>query len=129
MLYANAGHFPWPFVFDGEQVVALEHPGVPVGLMPHTQYKEALLKLPPEVVLAAFSDGLLEILPHKNLGEKLGFLRTLFCRLDVTVEGAHAALHLDDKALLPDDVAFLLVKRGEKHGKLDHGQGLLRPAW
>jgi serine phosphatase RsbU (regulator of sigma subunit) len=96
--------------------------------MPNTSYKEALLKLPPEVVLAAFSDGMLEILPHKNLAEKLAFLRTLFCHLDVTVEGAHAALHLDDKDSLPDDVALLLVKRGGKHGRLDDGTGLLRSA-
>ena len=129
LLYANAGHFPWPFVFDGQQVIALEQPGVPVGLMPRTSYKEALLKLPPAVVLAAFSDGILEILPHKNLMDKLGFLRTLFCRLDVTVEGAHAALHLDDKDALPDDVAFLLVKRGDNHGRTDNGNGLLRPAY
>jgi sigma-B regulation protein RsbU (phosphoserine phosphatase) len=111
LLYANAGHFPWPLLFDGRTAVEIEQPGVPVGLMPGTRYREYRLELPPKVVFALFSDGLLEILPHPDLAGKQAFLRALFGRSDVTVEGVRKELGLGDRTL-PDDVAMLLIKRG-----------------
>jgi serine phosphatase RsbU (regulator of sigma subunit) len=113
LLSANAGHFPWPLLFDGTRrcVVELEQPGVPVGLMPTTRYHEQRTALPPSVVLAVFSDGLLEILPHPDLAAKLSFLRALFGRGAITVEQIRKELRLDERPL-PDDVAMLLIKRG-----------------
>jgi sigma-B regulation protein RsbU (phosphoserine phosphatase) len=111
LLYANAGHFPWPLLFDGERVVEIEQPGVPVGLMPGTRYREHRLELPPKLVFAVFSDGLLEILPHPDLAGKQAFLRSLFGRADITVEMVRKELELGDRTL-PDDVAMLLIKRG-----------------
>ena len=111
LTYANAGHFPWPVLFDGEKSVDLEQPGVPVGVMPTTRYREHRVALPPRMVLAVFSDGLLEILPHADLTSKQAFLRKLFSRADVTVEKVSAELRLEEQRL-PDDVAMLLVKRG-----------------
>lgn len=111
LLYANAGHFPWPLLFDGTRTVEIEQPGVPVGLMPGTRYREHRLALPPTLVLSVFSDGLLEILPHPDLAGKQAFLRSLFGRAEVTVEQVRKDLRLDDRPL-PDDVAMLLIKRG-----------------
>lgn len=116
LLYANAGHFPWPLIFNGKETLAIAQPGVPIGLVPNSRYEEHRLQLPPQLVLAVFSDGLLEILPHRNLEEKLGFLRLLFGRPDVTVERVRNELGLNGEPRLPDDIAFLLIKRGDGHG-------------
>jgi serine phosphatase RsbU (regulator of sigma subunit) len=113
LLYANAGHFPWPVLFDGERAVEIEQPGVPVGVMPTTRYREHRLDLPADLVLAVFSDGLLEILPHADLAGKQAFLRALFGRPEVTVEQVRRDLRLDERLPLPDDVAILLIKRGQ----------------
>ena len=59
LLCANAGHFPWPLLFDGERVIDIEQPGIPAGIMPGTRYRELRMALPPRMVLAVFSDGLL----------------------------------------------------------------------
>jgi sigma-B regulation protein RsbU (phosphoserine phosphatase) len=111
LLYANAGHFPWPILFDGERAVEIEQPGVPAGLLRSTRYGEHALTLPRNLVLAVFSDGLLEILPHADLIGKQAFLRALFGRPEVTVEQVRKDLRLDERSL-PDDVAMLLIKRG-----------------
>jgi len=111
LLYANAGHFPWPLLFDGERTAEIEQPGVPIGLLPATRYREHRVELPPVLVLSVFSDGLLEILPHADLDAKKAFLRALFGRRDVTVEQVCKELALHDRAL-PDDVAMLLITRG-----------------
>jgi serine phosphatase RsbU (regulator of sigma subunit) len=113
--YANAGHFPWPLLFDGERHWELAVPGVPVGLMPRSEYAQHRIQLPKHVVLAAFSDGVLEVLNQQSLEQKLTFLRSLFARSDITVEQVRKALDLDGPRQLPDDVAYLLIKRGECH--------------
>lgn len=116
LTWASAGHFPWPLLFDGARTEVLRGEGVPLGLMPGSRYEQHVARLGDDVVLAACSDGLLEVLPAKGVDEKLELLRGVFARRDVTVESARAALRLDELSL-PDDVAMLLVKRGGAHAE------------
>jgi serine phosphatase RsbU (regulator of sigma subunit) len=116
LLYANAGHFPWPILCDGASAEVLEQPGVPVGMVPGTHYEEHRKRLGPKMSLAVFSDGVLEVLPQPTLDEKLEFLRGFFGRLDVSVEQARQELHLTDGSPLPDDVAVLIIQRGGDDG-------------
>jgi serine phosphatase RsbU (regulator of sigma subunit) len=119
LLYANAGHFPWPILCGDGKVSVLEQPGLPVGLAPHTRYENRRLQLPRMTSLSVFSDGVLEVLPQSSLDAKLAFLREFFGRPDVTVEQARQELHLHDGSVLPDDVAILIVQRtGGDHGNV-----------
>lgn len=118
LLYANAGHFPWPVLCDGNSVTVIEQPGIPVGMVPGTRYSEHRLPLASKVSLSVFSDGLLEVLPHSSLQGKLEYLKTFFGRVDVSVEQARRELHLADAAPLPDDVAILIIQRGVNHGDI-----------
>jgi serine phosphatase RsbU (regulator of sigma subunit) len=112
MLWANAGHFPWPVVHQNDHTMVLEHPGVPVGMVPGSQYEEYRLPLATRMSLSVFSDGVLEVLPQRNLDEKLLFLRDFFGRHDVTIEQARRELSLTDGLTLPDDVALLIIQCG-----------------
>lgn len=116
LLYSNAGHFPWPILCDTAQIKILEQPGVPVGMVPGTQYDQYQVPLASNMCLSVFSDGVLEALPQRTLDDKLDYLKRFFGRLDVSVEQAKHQLHLDDKSALPDDVAILMVQRGGIHG-------------
>lgn len=117
LLYANAGHFPWPILCANGITEELEQPGLPIGLSPSTRYENRVLSLPPRASLSVFSDGLLEVLPHTTLDAKLAFLRGFFGRPDVTVEQVRFELGLQHGAFLPDDVAFLIVQHtGVSHG-------------
>jgi serine phosphatase RsbU (regulator of sigma subunit) len=112
LLYANAGHFPWPVLCDAGSVRVLELPGVPVGMMPHSRYQQHHVPLAASMSLSVFSDGVLEVLDQSTLDAKLDYLRDLFGRPDVTVEQARKELHLDSASALPDDVAILIIQRG-----------------
>lgn len=113
MLWGNAGHFPWPILHQGERTLVLEQPGVPIGMVPGSRYEEHRMELAPQMTLSVFSDGLLEVLTHPHLDEKLLFLREYFGRLDVDVERARRELNLTEGLTLPDDVALLVIQRGE----------------
>jgi phosphoserine phosphatase RsbU/P len=116
LLYANAGHFPWPVLCDDHSVTVLERPSVPVGMVPGTRYEEHHLSLASKVSLAVFSDGVLEILPQASLQGKLEFLKSFFGRTDVSVEQARQELRFRDASSLPDDIALLIIQRGANHG-------------
>jgi serine phosphatase RsbU (regulator of sigma subunit) len=116
LLYANAGHFPWPVLCDGDAVTVLEQPGVPVGMMPRSRYQQHRVPLAPFMSLSIFSDGVLEVLGQSTLDAKLDYLRGFFGRPDVTVEQARQELHLDSASALPDDVAILIIQRGGSDG-------------
>jgi serine phosphatase RsbU (regulator of sigma subunit) len=116
LVYSNAGHFPWPILCNGASVHVMTQPGVPVGVVPGTVYDEHCLSLGAEMSLSVFSDGVLEIMPQPNLDAKLEFLRGFFGRLDVSVEQAQKALHLNSQASLPDDIAVLIIQRGGNRG-------------
>ena len=116
LLYANAGHFPWPVLCDAGAVSVLEQPGVPVGMMPHSRYQEHRVPLAASMSLSVFSDGVLEVLGQPTLDDKLNYLRGFFGRPDVTVEQARQELHLDSRSSLPDDVAILIIQRGGDDG-------------
>ena len=74
LLYANAGQFPWPLVFDGTRTPRSNSRACPSGCW-RPRATRAPLELPKDLVLAAFSDGLLEILPHATVAGKQRFLR------------------------------------------------------
>ncbi|MGB8294199.1 MAG: SpoIIE family protein phosphatase [Polyangia bacterium] len=116
LLYANAGHFPWPVLYDGGSVRVLEQPGVPVGMMAHSRYQEHRVPLTDSMSLSVFSDGVLEVLSQSTLDAKLEYLRGLFGKPNVTVEQAKQELHLDGQSSLPDDVAILIIQRGGSDG-------------
>jgi serine phosphatase RsbU (regulator of sigma subunit) len=117
LLYANAGHFPWPVLYDGGTVRVLEQPGVPVGMMARSRYQEHRVPLADSMSLSVFSDGVLDVLSQSTLDAKLEYLRGLFGRPNVTVEQAKQELHLDGQSSLPDDVAILIIQRGGSDGK------------
>ncbi len=124
MVCANAGHFPWPLLHDGARTREFEQPGRPAGLLAGARYHEMRVPLPEDMVLAVFSDGLLDLLPHPGLHAKQGFLRSFFGRSRVTVEQLREELRLDRGLPIPDDVAILLIQRGDGHGQPhDTGNG------
>jgi sigma-B regulation protein RsbU (phosphoserine phosphatase) len=121
LVCANAGHFPWPLLYDGERTVSIEQPSLPAGLLPGTRYREQRVTLPERMVLSVFSDGLLELVPHSSLADRQAFLRALFGRGAATVEQLRGELRLDGGLPLPDDVAIVLIKRGDEHGEPHDG--------
>jgi len=91
----------------------LEGEGSTVGIVEDAVYEEHVIELPDTFMLALFSDGILEILPPKNLIEKEKCLLTVFEQTAESPDQLVTHLGLDHMAAAPDDIAALFVcKRG-----------------
>jgi len=111
--YSIAGHLPLPVLVSADGVRYLEGEGPTVGIMEEAAYEEHLLELPDSFMLALFSDGILEILPPKNLIEKEKYFLSMFEKAADSPEELVTSLGLDRVETAPDDIAALFVsKRG-----------------
>ncbi len=111
--YSVAGHLPQPVLVSREGARYLRGEGPAVGLMEEAQFVEHLIDLPDSFMLALFSDGILEILPPKNLVAKEKYFLEVFEQAAETPEEMVTRLGLDRVATAPDDIAALFIsKRG-----------------
>lgn len=111
--YSVAGHLPQPVLVSEEGARYLSGEGAAVGMMEDAQFEEHMLELPPSFMLALFSDGILEILPPRNLIEKEKYFLDVFEQSADSPQELVTRLGLDRVETAPDDIAALFVsKRG-----------------
>ena len=111
--YSVAGHLPQPVLVSGTGARYLRGEGTAVGITEDTQFEEHLIDLPDSFMLALFSDGILEILPPKNLIEKEKYFLEVFEQTAESPGDLVTRLGLDTVETAPDDIAALfLSKRG-----------------
>lgn len=68
--YASAGH-PHPFWWNGENVSEIENYGMPLGLVPGSEYEDVEVRLSPGESVFIYTDGLIEALNPRR--EMYGF--------------------------------------------------------
>lgn len=111
--YSVAGHLPQPVLVSQDGARYLRGEGSAVGIMEQAQYEEHMIDLPDSFMLALFSDGILEILPPKNLIEKEKYFLQVFEQTANSPEELVTRLGLDRVETAPDDIAALFIsKRG-----------------
>jgi serine phosphatase RsbU (regulator of sigma subunit) len=111
--YSVAGHLPQPVLVCDEGARYLRGEGSAVGIMEEAHFEEHLIDLPHSFMLALFSDGILEILPPKNLIEKEKYFLNVFEQTADSPEELVTRLGLDRVDTAPDDIAALFIsKRG-----------------
>lgn len=109
--YSVAGHLPLPVLATGGEARYLEGEGATVGLLEEAAYNEREVELPESFTLAVFSDGILEILPQRNLIEKEEYFLEVCGRAGGSPAVLEAELGLDDVKAAPDDIAALYLRR------------------
>ena len=111
---ANAGCFPWPVLVRSGQALALELPGMPLGLMSTADYEERSYELTADTTIVACTDGMFEMMGGTTVDEKNQRIAEAARKANTALDFVHA---LDDgkTAVRPDDVAVLMVKRGAHH--------------
>lgn len=111
--YSVAGHLPQPVLVSQEGARYLRGEGSAVGIMEDAHFEEHMIDLPESFMLALFSDGILEILPPKNLIEKEKYFLEVFEQTADSPEELVTRLGLDRVETAPDDIAALFIsKRG-----------------
>lgn len=108
--YIVAGHLPLPVIFnDKGEAYYLHGTGKPVGLFKHSQWEAHQVQLPENYFsLLLFSDGILELMPSKQLTNKEQDLLQLVKESQGQIDVLEAALDITE---LPDDVAMLSIKK------------------
>jgi sigma-B regulation protein RsbU (phosphoserine phosphatase) len=113
--YSVAGHLPLPVLVSDAGASYLQGQGNAVGMLVDARYSEETIELPQAFMLALFSDGILEILPPKNLVDKEAFFLDVFAQTADTPEDLVSRLGLDGAATAPDDIAALFVSKRAGH--------------
>ena len=113
LIYSVAGHLPLPVLVSADGARYLDGEGPAVGIMAEVEFEEHVLDLPDEFMLALFSDGILEILPPKNLIDKESYFLDVFEQTADSPDQLVTRLGLDNVETAPDDIAALFIsKRG-----------------
>jgi serine phosphatase RsbU (regulator of sigma subunit) len=114
--FANAGQFPFPFLYDGRDVTQIGGRGPPIGLFENAQYVTQTLAIPSSFALRLYSDGVLEVLPRSGLAAQKRALAELSGNITEGAEAIARRIGLDREASRPDDAAILSVIRRARHG-------------
>ena len=113
LCFSVAGHLPQPVLVSRAGARYLRGEGSAVGIMAEAEYEEHKIDLPASFMLALFSDGILEILPPKNLIEKEKYFLKVFEETADSPEELVTRLGLDRVDTAQDDIAALFIsKRG-----------------
>ncbi len=109
LTYSLGAHFPMPILKTDGGAEYLAGSGMPVGLFEQAKYAAHEIQLPPGFSLVLFSDGILEVLPGKNIASKEQELLDLVARTETSVESLERGLGLRDIMELPDDIAMMTI--------------------
>lgn len=115
LAYASAGHFPFPILHGDGRQQTLQTKGAPLGLFEGSAYSTGSVALPDAFALAAFSDGVLDVLPQQHLRDKQHYLSSMVNRPDLALADVVSCLSLDQDQASPDDITILMVTRSAPH--------------
>ena len=111
--YSTGGHLPMPVLLTPDGAQYIEGRGMAVGLFPEAEFKTRTMELPQEYRILMFSDGILEIMQQSALAEKEACLLELIESESGDLDGLTQKLNLDSDNEVPDDIAMVVIGRGE----------------
>jgi phosphoserine phosphatase RsbU/P len=114
LIFANGGHFPFPFMRHNNEVQVITEKSTPVGMFDFAEYKNVSLPLPDDFTFTIFSDGILEVLPEKDTEQQIERLKKLVNDKDLNLNELVDKLTADDNLQLLDDITILSLKKGGK---------------
>lgn len=108
--YVLGGHLPLPVMLVNGKASFLEGKGKPLGIFKDAKWEVYESILPGGASLVVFSDGVLEILPPKDLIGKEQHLLELLKDTQGDLDTVCSSLKLDQLTNAPDDIAVLTIK-------------------
>jgi phosphoserine phosphatase RsbU/P len=108
LVYASAGAFPYPLLFNGQRVVELECAGRPLNLPGAHGFGHGEVVFEPGARLLLASDGVLELEPKQTPHERRNELMQLMHNASDAASVLNA-LAIAESTPLSDDVALLFL--------------------
>ncbi len=112
--YANAGHFPYPVIYDGTTVRTLEKPSAPIGLLADPAYAEYEFQYAGDLSVALASDGLLEIDACESLAAREKRWQEQVVENEFDITALSEATGIDGLADVPDDITVMTLTHRKK---------------
>ncbi|MFO7849315.1 MAG: SpoIIE family protein phosphatase [Spirochaetia bacterium] len=116
LTYTNCGQFPYPLLKQEGKTEVLSESGTPIGLFQDPEFVEETVEIASRSTLLIISDGILELLPESSIKEKRNFIISTFEADGENLEQITEKLGLSNYYYYPDDITFLMVKRGGGNG-------------
>lgn len=115
MSYAVGGHHPLPVLLTEDGARYLEGKGKPLGIFADAEWEVYEIDLPQCFALVICSDGVLEIMPGDSIQEREALLLSRLSKIPGTlnIDTVCESLALAERAEVPDDIALLVVTRGQ----------------
>ena len=110
--YAVGAQLPMPILITEGKAEYLKGGGKPVGLFPGGDWPVHALELPEKYILIAFSDGILDILPHTSLAAQEDYLLEKLSNCRPDIDDVLPCLGVNVPEELPDDIAIFMLARG-----------------
>ncbi|MDI3324433.1 SpoIIE family protein phosphatase [Pontibacterium granulatum] len=108
--YAVGGHHPMPLLSDTQGTRYLQGRGMPIGLFEQPIYDERVIELEWPFQITLFSDGILEVLPQKDMLSREEFVRAVVDNLrGAPPEKLKQSLMANFEGEAPDDIAIMTV--------------------
>ncbi|MCK5074945.1 MAG: serine/threonine-protein phosphatase, partial [Calditrichia bacterium] len=111
ILFCNGGQYPFPILLNGKSTYFIDKKGTPVGLFDFTKFENNEFTLPESFNLFIASDGVIDILPQKDLKGKEKYLLDSINDISCSLKDIVDKLGLKNKDNLPDDVTLMMIKR------------------
>ena len=110
--YAIGAQLPMPLLITPEGVEFLPGRGRPIGLYEGGVWDIYERELPEKYILLAFSDGVLEQLPNRNIDEQEAFMLERLRGCPADIDAVLPLLGIDNVEDLSDDIAVFMFARG-----------------
>ncbi|MCF6177137.1 MAG: SpoIIE family protein phosphatase [Victivallaceae bacterium] len=114
LIFANGGHFPFPFIYHDNDIEWLSEKSTPIGMFDFSEYKNVSISLPDNFTFTIFSDGILELLPEKNIKDQIDYLKVVLKDAELDINKFVDKLTDGDTPLL-DDITILSFKKGKRN--------------
>lgn len=111
LIFANGGHFPFPFMCHDGDVQWISEKSNPVGMFDFAKYKNVSIPLPDNFTFTVFSDGILEVISEKNIKLQIEYLKNVVNDKNLDINKLVDKLTLNGDAPLLDDITILSLKR------------------
>ncbi|WP_428606947.1 response regulator [Sedimenticola sp.] len=113
--FCSGGQFPYPILFDGEQINTLTSHDKPVGLFEDSIYTQHQIDFQPIQQLLVISDGILELFPRDSARRRTEWLLQMVTSGAPSIEALVERFDIENLDEIPDDIAFLSIVRGEQN--------------
>lgn len=113
LIFANGGHFPFPFLCHDGEVEWLTEKSTPVGMFGFSKYRNVNLDLPDNFTFTIFSDGILEMIPGEKLKPQIEYLKKIVNDEDLNFSKLIDNLTVNGDSPLMDDITILSLKKGK----------------